>query len=232
MGQWLTPDAPGTGFICRSLRIPNSEEHLAIVNGALLDLVYSRSFEQFGTETPVDTAELFRQMYDDYVVGVGCVIGTVFACVLLSPPIGSLACDGGIYDRVDYPELYALLEPFYIIDADTFFVPDLRGRIIAGTGTGPGLTAREIGDEFGEEAHALTVAESASHSHTDTGHTHVEGIAVPSVGAALLGVPIPSAIPGVGVTGAGSASLSSSGGDGSHNNIQPSTALNYAIWAR
>jgi len=60
----------------------------------------------------------------------------------------------------------------------------------------------------------------------------VEGIAVPALGAALVGVPIPSAIPGVGVTGIGSASISATGGSGSHNNIQPSFSLNYYIVAQ
>jgi len=54
---------------------------------------------------------------------------------------------------------------------------------------------------------------------------------VPAVGAALVGVPIPSSVPGVGVTGVGNAALSSAGSDGAHNNMQPSLALNYFIVA-
>jgi len=98
-------------------------------------------------------------------------------------------------------------------------------------GAGAGLSARSIGDAIGEETHTLTSAEVPSHSHVDSGHTHSEIVATPSIGAAITGVPVPSAIPGVGVTGLGVANLSSSGGDGAHNNIQPSLAINFLIVA-
>ncbi len=48
---------------------------------------------------------------------------------------------------------------------DTVKLPDLRGRAIVGAGQGTGLTLRQLGTYFGEEKHALTLAELPSHSH-------------------------------------------------------------------
>jgi microcystin-dependent protein len=117
-------------------------------------------------------------------------------------------------------------------DGSHFNVPDLRGRVPVGIGTGTGLSTYSIGDTGGEETHTITSGESASHTHSDSGHSHAEGNALPAVGAAIVGVPIPSAVPSVGTTGVGFAGITSSGGDGSHNNIQPFIALTYLIVAK
>ena len=65
----------------------------------------------------------------------------------------------------------------------TFNVPDLRGRMIIGTGTGAGLTARVFGQIYGSETHTQSLAEMPTHNHpgttatsTDSGHTHYTGI--------------------------------------------------------
>ena len=50
-------------------------------------------------------------------------------------------------------------------EAHTFNVPDLRGRSVIGSGTGPGLTERVVGQTEGQESHALTIAEMPNHSH-------------------------------------------------------------------
>ena len=58
--------------------------------------------------------------------------------------------------------------------SSTFNVPDFRGRIPVGMGSGAGLTARPLGYSFGAETVALATAELPSHNHTlsDSGHTH------------------------------------------------------------
>lgn len=43
--------------------------------------------------------------------------------------------------------------------------PDLRGRFVVGTGQGPGLSNRTMGDKGGEENHILTINEIPAHSH-------------------------------------------------------------------
>src|SRR5262249_38638425 len=102
-------------------------------------------------------------------------IGSVIPYFTTDPPPNTLVCDGASYNRVDFPILYALLDSAFIIDADTFFVPDMRGRAFIGVGTGSGLSTYAMGDTGGEESHTLTTTEMPSHSHTDTGHIHTEG---------------------------------------------------------
>jgi microcystin-dependent protein len=58
----------------------------------------------------------------------------------------------------------------------TIALPNLGGQVIGGTGTGTGLTQRDLGYSTGVEDVTLTGAQSGTseHSHdiTDSGHTH------------------------------------------------------------
>lgn len=234
--RWLTPDAPASGFICRRLLIPNSLDWVDIVTGALNELTFPYNFEQSGTETPDDTAALFTAMFDRFCFDSQeeCrLIGEIVTFAgSANPSANFLACDGASVLRSAYPDLFTVIGTTYgAVDGTHFNVPDLRGRAVLGVGTGSGLSTYTLGQQVGEEQHTLTTSELASHSHSDSGHVHSDGIAVPAVGAAITGVPVPSAVPGVGVTGVGNASISSTGSDAPHNNIQPSIALNYYIVA-
>jgi len=62
------------------------------------------------------------------------VIGTVFPYLTVDPPLYCLPCDGSVYLREDYPELYIALDDAFIIDADSFFVPDMRNLTMVGAG--------------------------------------------------------------------------------------------------
>lgn len=236
MRGWLTPDTAPGPIASRCLLIPDAPDWLAIVAGALLPLIYPNNFEQYGTATPDEAAAVFHEMFDNFSFNIGVcrVIGEIVCTANTSNPnpVNWLACDGASVFRSDYPALFtAIGTTFGAVDGTHFNLPDLQGRSAVGTGSGSGLTPRALGDIFGEETHALTTGESANHTHIDTGHIHVEGIAAPSIGAAIVGVPVPSAVPAVGATGSGSASLATSGGDGAHNNVQPGLALNYWIVA-
>lgn len=217
-GRWLTPDAPGSGYICRTLKIPNSIAFLAMVNGALRDLTLPWNFEQSGALTPDQTAALFQQMYEDYVQERGCMIGTVFAAATAFLPEGSIACDGGTYLRVDYPRLYEVIHPVFIIDADHFRTPDLRGRSIVGFGQGPGLTMRYVDNPSGAETVTLDVGQIPAHNH--------------SIYYTPLLVAAPGELPINSLFGALPVGTTDAGGDGSHNNMHPYVGLYYAIWAR
>ncbi len=149
-----------------------------------------------------------------------------------------MPCDGTVLAQADYVDLYATIGATYDTGgegAGNFRLPDLRGRVRAMQDEGAGrLTdswADTPGGTGGEEVHTLTLAESPSHSHTDTGHTHAEGIAIPSIAAVTIVTSVPSAVPGVGVTGLGSAALSNAGGDGAHANVQPTAVFIAHIFA-
>lgn len=163
------------------------------------------------------------------IMSVGAVIA--YAGTLPVDP-AILACDGSSYLRADYPDLFAAIGTTWgADDASHFNVPDFRTRVLVMSGVAPSGAVWNVGNYIGEEQHVLTVAETPSHTHTDAGHTHPEGTAAPAVGAAITGVPVPSAVPAVGVTGSGSASLTSTGGGNAHNNTQLSGVINYAIIA-
>lgn len=250
MDRWLTPDAPSTPPLCRRLLVPDGVDWQAIVAGALLPLTKPYNFEAYGTQTPDQAAQVFMAMFDDFTFNgpKGCrVIGEIICYAgATSPDPSWLPCDGASLLRASYPDLFAAIGTTYgSADGTHFNLPDLRGRAPIDMGTGPGLSARSLGDSIGEEAHTLTTPESASHSHTDvghshadTGHTHVEGNAIPTLIAIGAGVPAPSAVPAIGATGIGfaniangSANNSNTGGGAAHNNMQPSLALNFLIVA-
>jgi len=231
---WLTPDSAPGNVTSRCIFIPDDPQWVAIVAGALIALTFPHNFEQYGTATPDETASVFVDMFDNfsYNIGVCRVIGEIIVTAGTANPNPSnwLACDGSSLLRSDYPGLFAALGTTYgAVDGTHFNIPDLQGRTVIGVGAG--ASTYTLGDQGGEETHTLVAGEVPAHTHTDAGHTHTEGNASPAVGAAIVGVPIPSAVPSVGVTGVGNASLDTVGGGGSHNNLQPYTALNYFIVA-
>lgn len=229
MVGYLTPDTIPADTLCRVLFIPNDLDWLAQVTGALQELTFPASWTKFGAVTPEDAAAAMVPMFDQFCFnqGVCRVIGEIIAFAgNTSPDARWLPCDGASLLRADYPDLFTVIGTTYgAPDSTHFNLPDLRNNVAVGAGD-----LYSPGDQGGEAEHTLTIGESPSHTHTDTGHTHVEGNAIASVAQAPV-VPIPSAIPGVGATGIGNASLTSTGGGGAHNNLQPYLAIMYLIVA-
>lgn len=82
-------------------------------------------------------------------------------------PPGYLACDGATYTPAAQPALFAVLGNTFGGTVGTdFAVPDFRGRVPVGAGTGAGLTARAVGALGGAEVVTLTDAQSGLPSHT------------------------------------------------------------------
>ncbi len=141
-------------------------------------------------------------------------------------PEGTLLCDGTSYTRVDYPNLYAALDPVFIIDADNFIVPDLRDVFVLSAGP-----SHAVGGTGGAETHTQTISEMPSHAHTTVPHTHTEVTALPTPITIGAGVPAPSAIPGVGVTGASGVTVDNEGGGAAFSIMPPFFALRYIVVA-
>lgn len=125
--------------------------------------------------------------YSDMLIGA-------LQLFLIDPPSGWLLCDGATHDKVDYPELWAVL-PSQLTTVDNFTLPDFTDAFLAGTDT-----AAEIGDIAGQNTYALSETQLPAHSHLYT---------PPTLGAETGGVgpPFPTTYIGTptqtGDTGAG-----------------------------
>ena len=65
-------------------------------------------------------------------------------------PPGWLRCDGRLLAIRDHTSLFEILGNSYGGDGrNTFAIPDLRGRVPMGSGAGPGLTNRKLGQKVG-----------------------------------------------------------------------------------
>lgn len=140
--------------------------------------------------------------------------GTIFPHVNTTPPDGALACDGSQYQRVDYPNLYAVLDAAFIVDTDNFMVPDLRGQMLLGESA-----THDISETGGAETVQLSIDEIPAHSHGYTGVSpdiDLEDVGVPQVTAAAV-LPFQT--------------TTETGGSQAHENMPPFTVIRWAIWA-
>lgn len=119
--------------------------------------------------------------------------------------------------------------------------PIALGRALTVAGSGAGLTARALAARVGAETHQLATSEIPSHTHTvnDTGHIHREKTLEDLEAFKNTGGGGADSNPSIQSTGTGSAtivqntgatlsgvSINNAGGDGAHNNMQPSVFLN------
>lgn len=85
-------------------------------------------------------------------------------------PQGWVACNGQQANLQQYTALFATIGTIYgPSDQRTYFtLPNLQGQVLMGTGAGPGLTPRTIGQKVGAESVALNINQMAPHTHTVT----------------------------------------------------------------
>lgn len=70
---WLTPNSPApTDRFCRRVSIPNDPTLIQAVSGALLPLTYPSNWEQSGSMTPDEAAEIMRSVLIEFFDAVGC----------------------------------------------------------------------------------------------------------------------------------------------------------------
>lgn len=216
--MWLTPDAEG-GYVSRPLHIP--EELLPHVSGALLELTHAYRWEAFGNLTPDQCAALALAMMEIYYKG-NPMIGTVIPYANFQPPDNMLACDGSVYLRADYPDLYAVLANAYLDDADHFHTPNLVSRFVMGDATNTGA-------QGGEATVVLTTQQMPNHLHVDAGHAHFEKAAIGTIINGGLEAPADSAFDIVVETQLGQADIQPTGGGEAHNNLPPYHGLRFGI---
>jgi microcystin-dependent protein len=96
-------------------------------------------------------------------------IGTVKAYAGAVIPTNWMLADGRALQRAGYPELFAALgstaSPWGLPDSGSFSIPDLRSRMIVGSGQGVALSNRALAGKGGEERHLLLASESGVPAH-------------------------------------------------------------------
>ncbi|KQT57710.1 hypothetical protein ASG52_23460 [Methylobacterium sp. Leaf456] len=94
-------------------------------------------------------------------------VGTICVFAFDWCPRGYLPADGRQLASQQYPALFSLLSTTYGgTQPTTFNIPDLRGRVVLGTGTGTGLQPVGMAQQFGQQSVILTSAQTPLVPHT------------------------------------------------------------------
>ncbi|WP_374519619.1 phage tail protein [Undibacterium squillarum] len=149
-------------------------------------------------------------------------------------PEGWLLCNGQSLSIAENQALFSLIATTYGGDGvNTFNIPDLRGRLPIGMGSGTGLTPRTIGQVVGAETVTLTNANMPAHNHTINGTTNAATATTLSPNS-TYGVTTNTFyfVPDAAITEspfAGTLLSTANGGNLPHENRMPSIALSYII---
>lgn len=144
-------------------------------------------------------------------------------------------CNGQLMNISTNTALFSILGTTYGGNGQTTFgLPDFRGRVAVGTGSGPGLPTVQLGEVAGTPTNTLTTANIPAHSHTMNAsadaptQTTAQGASLASQvrgGAAMPTIYAAGAtnqVPMASTTG-------STGGSQPVNNMQPYLGMNYII---
>jgi len=168
--------------------------------------------------------------------------GVVVPYVATTAPTGWIVCDGSAISRTTYAALFAIIGTTYGSGdgSTTFNIPDMRARVPVGynnSGTlNPGTnqrTNKAMAAASGEETHALSTAELATHSHTQNSHSH-------NTTYSYMRCDNTSLYPGAGgavwcsgssdnTTSSVTATNQNTGSGTAHQTMQPYLTLNYII---
>lgn len=195
-------------------------------------------------------------------------VGKVAMFAGASAPVGWLLLFGQAISRTSYPELFTVISTTYGAGdgSTTYNVPDGRGRSAFGkddmggaaagrlsnAATG-GIPGTVLGGTGGEQAHTLTTAELAVHSHintlTDPQHTHgahintgtgtsaqaagsLTPVALGGTAGNLLSGSNPSSVGTTDNAATGITINNANAGSGStHNTVPPGIVFNMIIFA-
>ncbi|PYT00799.1 MAG: phage tail protein [Acidobacteria bacterium] len=93
-------------------------------------------------------------------------------------PRGWAFCQGQLLSIAQNTALFSILGTTYGGNGQTTFaLPDFRGRVPMGTGQGPGLSPRTLGEESGTETVTLLSTQMPAHTHTASAQLHASTLA-------------------------------------------------------
>lgn len=165
------------------------------------------------------------QTYKELVLKPGgdtLPIGGIIAFASDTIPNGWLLCDGRAVSRTEYSELFKAIGTKHGSGngSTTFNLPNPKGRTLVGKDS-TDTDFNELGKTGGEKTHTLTVDEMPSHTHeliVDKQQGGVSAALQPTWGTAY--------------SSTDSGSISNTGGDQPHNNLQPYLVTNFIIKAK
>jgi microcystin-dependent protein len=145
-------------------------------------------------------------------------------------PRNWMFCDGRTLPINQNQALFSLLGTTYGGDGRTTFkLPDLRGRVPVGAGTGPGLTRRVLGEMAGQETVQLTAQQMPSHYHPMTVGTAASSAAPTDLAYANAGAANAYGQAATSLAAMAQDTVTEAGADQRHENVQPCIGLNYII---
>lgn len=162
-------------------------------------------------------------------------IGEIRLFAGLYAPEDWALCQGQLLQINTYQALYSLLGTTYGGDGRTTFgIPDLRGRLVIGTGTvTPTTSAYALGQTGGVTSVTLTEAQLPAHTHGLIASTTAATATSPA--GAVLADPSDqynsfiNYASGTTMRVMADAALQPAGGNQAHTNMMPSQPLNYMI---
>ena len=198
------------------------------------DTISDQSLIQTGTENPPSVTETGKSppLEDARFPPLGAIVDYAG---IDDPSSAWIICDGRELSTITYRTLFSVIGTMYGVGngADTFNIPDLRGRVALGAGLGPGLSQRLLASKAGEEQVTLTNDQMPKHRHalSDPGHQHQESFyssfGGPLQGAGHTAIPAQASIfTGISKTGI---TIAETGEGRPHSNMQPFLALNKII---
>jgi microcystin-dependent protein len=205
---------------------------------ALQEMGNPLSWVKYGTVEPDWAQNEANKMLGSiqFMNGNPFPIGKIDIMATEEIPEGWLLCDGTTYARVDYPELYEAIAGSCHVDADNFFVPDLRLPRL------PGYTdVSSVGQQNSDDWSVFIFENNMpTHSHEitiiDPSHTHADfGDVITTVGLigeipAPVTVQTPSEIVPA-VTGITAVAGNTGGSEALELPDIPITGVRYMIWA-
>ena len=144
-------------------------------------------------------------------------------------PRGYALCNGQLLPISQNTALFSIMGTTYGGNGQTVFgLPNLQGSGPLHAGEGPGLSPYALGQQGGEAAHTLNVAEMPSHAHTlhatstaTTGTPSSSTVLAATASAKIYGAagnPVTMASP-----------LGANAGGQAHENRQPFLGLNFIV---
>jgi len=147
------------------------------------------------------------------------------------PPDGWALCDGTLLGIKQYAALYSLIGKTFGGDGiNTFALPDLRGRTPMHPDPQQGFMQ---GGNAGAEQVTLTLAQIPTHTHSVTAAKDAADRSATNVVKCYFGATVGGSeyYPqnGATLTPLDGSTITNSGGNAPHNNMQPSLVINYCI---